>query len=87
MALTSDHQSSSPTTNTPTGYRLNTEAVLVVSRPIATEQLLVIRRTIQPRRGWWQFELRPWHYWAAIGSAAVIATAFVALLVHVEAFR
>lgn len=39
--------------------------------------LRTIRASIEPRGGWWQFHLRPWHYWTAIASTAVVTTAFV----------
>lgn len=89
MALTSSTDSSSPTGNTPARipYRLDTTAVLIIGRPIQTAQLIAIRAAIQPRRGWWQFELKPWHYWTAITSATVIAASFVALLATHGAIR
>lgn len=62
MALTTGSpQSPSGTAATPT---------------VDTAIVIAIRRSIQPRTGWWQFEFQPWHYWTAITSAVVLAVGF-----------
>lgn len=45
-----------------------------------------IRASIQPRTGFWQFELRPWHYVVSISSTAVcFAGVVLVLLAHAGA--
>lgn len=77
-----DSRSSTPDTlvPVPVPYRLDTSAVRVVYRPITTMEHAVIRESIEPRRGWWQFELRPWHYAVSIASTVIVTAAFLTLL-------
>lgn len=63
MALPSPVDSPASAPDTPTPYRVSTEAVRVWAPPQpSTEQLRIIRASIEPNRGFWQFPLprMPW---------------------------
>lgn len=84
MVTTSQIQLPTTERNTPVGvpYRLDTDAVIVVHRPIPTVQLEAIRRSIEPNQGWWQFPLPriPWQVSLALGVySAVVGLGVVAI--------
>jgi hypothetical protein len=90
MALTSSTDPRSTRPDAPTAitpYRLDTAAVPVQYRPIATAQLLTIQRSIEPRRNWWQFDLRPWHYAVCLASVFGCTVAVVAVVLTHSAVR
>lgn len=72
MALTGTTNSPGPSMNTPTP---------------STDVLIAIRASIQPRTGWWQAPLRPWHYAVSIGGAVIAMSGFVGVLLLHGAHR